>query len=90
MIRQRKMSKNKHHLDKLAVFQKRTLVRIYGPKWDKVTGQLGKLQRHHEELHYTAPNIMSNQFKDGETGNANCTLDFKKSLKKEITWETQE
>jgi len=43
---------------RLRVFENRVLRRIFGPKRDKVTGELGKL--HNEEFHdlYSSPNIV--------------------------------
>jgi len=40
------------------VFENRVLRRIFGPKWDEVTGEWKKL--HNEELNnlYTSPNIV--------------------------------
>jgi hypothetical protein len=45
---------------KLRVFQNRVLRRIFGPKWDEVTGGWRKL--HNEELHnlYSSPSIIRN------------------------------
>jgi hypothetical protein len=45
-------------LHKLRVFENRVLRRIFGPKWDGVTGGWRKL--HNEELHnlYSSPSII--------------------------------
>jgi hypothetical protein len=43
---------------KLRVFENRVLRRIFGPKWDGVTG--GQRKLHNEELHslYSSPSII--------------------------------
>jgi hypothetical protein len=43
---------------RLRVFENRVLRRIFGPKWDKVTGEWRK--RHNEKLRdlYSSPNIV--------------------------------
>jgi predicted ABC-class ATPase len=43
---------------RLKVFENRVLRRVFGPKWDKVTGEWRKL--HYEELNdlYSLPNIV--------------------------------
>jgi len=43
---------------RLRVFEKRLLRRIFGPKWDEVTGAWRKLNNEELNYLYTSPNII--------------------------------
>jgi hypothetical protein len=43
---------------RLRVFEKRVLRRIFGPKWDEVTGALRKLNNKELNDLYPSPNII--------------------------------